>query len=54
MDRARAARSMLTNLSDESFNRASSTIKPIIPNYQIYVEKGDWLDEKWEELLFDV
>ncbi len=47
-------RGMLPDLSDESFNRASSTIRPIIPNYQVYVDKGDWLEEKWEELLFDV
>ncbi|MBN34232.1 MAG: ABC transporter substrate-binding protein [Rhodospirillaceae bacterium] len=47
-------RDMLPNLTDESFNLASSEIPPIIPNYQVYVDKGDWLSEKWSELLFDV
>ncbi|MCY4609614.1 MAG: extracellular solute-binding protein [bacterium] len=47
-------RGLLPDLSDEAFGRAASTIKPIIPNYQIYVDKGDWLDEKWEEYLADV
>ena len=47
-------RDMLPDLSDEAFNRASSTITPIVPNYKVYVEKGDWLDEKWNEMLFDV
>ena len=47
-------RNMLPDLSDESFNRASSTIRPIIPYYQVYVDKGDWIDEKWNEFLFDI
>ncbi|MBT6204910.1 MAG: extracellular solute-binding protein [Rhodospirillaceae bacterium] len=47
-------RDMLPNLSDESFNRASSTIEPIVPNYEVYVNKGDWLGEKWNELLSGV
>jgi len=47
-------RDMLPNLSDESFNRASSLIEPIVPNYAVYVEKGDWINEKWNEYLFDV
>ena len=47
-------RGMLPDLSDEAFGRASSSIKPIVPAYQVYVDKGDWLDEKWEEYLADV
>ena len=47
-------RDMLPDLTDEAFNRASSTIDPIVPNYDLYVARGDWLDERWDELLFDV
>ncbi|MBC6439498.1 MAG: extracellular solute-binding protein [Rhodospirillales bacterium] len=47
-------RDMLPNLSDKSFNRASSTIEPIVPKYAVYVEKGDWIAERWDEFLFDV
>jgi len=47
-------RDMLPNLSDESFNRASSTIEPIVPKYSVYVEKGDWISQRWNELLLDV
>ena len=44
-------RDMLPDLSDEAFNRASSTIDPILANYQVYVDKGDWISERWEVLL---
>lgn len=47
-------RGMLPDLSDESFNRASSTIEPIVPKHAVYVEKGDWITEKWGEFLLDV
>ena len=47
-------RDMLPNLTDESFNRASSTVEPIVPNYQVYVDKGDWISQRWDELLLDV
>ncbi len=47
-------RDMLPDLSDEAFGRASSTIEPILPNYKVIVEKGDWLDQKWVEFLANV
>jgi putative spermidine/putrescine transport system substrate-binding protein len=47
-------RDMLPNLTDESFNRASSTVEPIVPNYQLYVDKGDWISQRWDEFLLDV
>ncbi len=47
-------RGMLPDLGDEAFERAASTIKPIIPSYDLYVEKGDWIDERWEEYLAGV
>lgn len=45
-------RDMLPDLTDEAFNRASTTIDPIVANYQVYVDKGDWISERWEEILY--
>ena len=39
------------DLTDEEFAAASSEIPPIIPNYQLYNEKGDWLNQKWSEMI---
>ena len=44
-------REMLPNLSDEAFNLASSETPPIVIDYDIYVQNGDWIAEKWQELL---
>ncbi len=44
-------RDMLPNLSDEAFNLASSETPPITIQYDVYVENGDWIAEKWQELL---
>lgn len=39
------------DLSDDEFNAVSSDIPPIIPRYDIYQSKGDWLDQKWTEMV---
>ena len=44
-------RDMLPDLTDEAFDRAASTVEPIVPHYQVYVDKGDWITERWDELL---
>jgi putative spermidine/putrescine transport system substrate-binding protein len=44
-------RDMMPNLTDEAFNLASSDIPPIVIDYDVYVENGDWIAEKWQELL---
>ncbi|RAI03949.1 ABC transporter substrate-binding protein [Acuticoccus sediminis] len=44
------ARSKL-DLTDEEFNAVSSEIPPIVPRYDIYIEKSDWLNQKWTELI---
>lgn len=41
----------LTDLTDEEFAAVSSDIKPIIPRYDLYNTKGDWLNQKWAELI---
>lgn len=41
----------LTDLTDEEFGAVSSDIAPIIPRYDIYDTRGDWLNQKWAELI---
>ena len=41
----------LLDLSDKEFAAVSSEIPPIIPRYDLYVEKPDWLNQKWTELI---
>ena len=44
------ARSM-TDLTDQEFAAVSSEIEPIIPRYDLYQTKSDWLNQKWTELI---
>lgn len=37
------------SLSDEEFAAVSSDITPIIPRYDIYLERGDWINQLWSE-----
>jgi putative spermidine/putrescine transport system substrate-binding protein len=39
------------DLSDAEFASVSSDIAPIIPRYDLYQTKGDWLNQKWTELI---
>ncbi len=41
----------LMDLTDEEFNNVSSDIPPIVPAYSVYVEDGDWISERWKELI---
>ncbi|MCM2504972.1 extracellular solute-binding protein [Aureimonas altamirensis] len=41
----------LLDLTDEEFNAVSSTIDPIVPRYELYVDKADWVNQKWTELI---
>ncbi len=43
-------RSML-DLTDDEFMSVSSEIDPIVPRYDLYDRKGDWLAQKWSELI---
>lgn len=38
-------------LSDEEFAAVSSDIPPIIPRYDLYLDKGDWIAERWTEMI---
>lgn len=41
----------LLDLTDAEFNAVSSTIDPIVPRYDLYVDKADWINQKWTELI---
>lgn len=41
----------LLDLSEEEFAAVSSDITPIIPRYDLYQTKSDWLNQKWTELI---
>ena len=39
------------NLTDEEFAAVSSDIPPIIPRYALYVDRGDWISDRWTEMV---
>jgi putative spermidine/putrescine transport system substrate-binding protein len=41
----------LLDLTDEEFAAVASETPPIIPRYDIYMELGDWVDQKWTEMI---
>jgi len=41
----------LLDLSDEEFAAVSSEIDPIVPRYDLYQTRSDWLNQKWTELI---
>ncbi|WP_062017894.1 extracellular solute-binding protein [Aureimonas sp. AU4] len=41
----------LLDLTDAEFAAVSSTAEPIVPRYDLYVSKADWLNQKWTELI---
>jgi putative spermidine/putrescine transport system substrate-binding protein len=41
----------LLTLSAEEFAAVSSDVKPIIPDYKLYTERGDWVAEKWTAMI---
>jgi putative spermidine/putrescine transport system substrate-binding protein len=51
MGTAPVIRRELLDMSDEEFAHVSSTIPPIVIAYDVYVKDGDWIAEKWQELL---
>ena len=41
----------LLDLTNEEFASVSSEIDPIVPRYDLYQAKSDWLNQKWTELI---
>jgi putative spermidine/putrescine transport system substrate-binding protein len=41
----------LTDLTGEEFAAVASDVPPILPRYDLYVEKDDWISQKWTEMI---
>jgi len=41
----------LTDLTDDEYGAVSSSIDPIIPRYDVYNAREDWLSQKWSKLV---
>ena len=41
----------MTDLTDEEFAAVSSEIPPILPRYDVYVDRADWVNQKWSEIV---
>jgi putative spermidine/putrescine transport system substrate-binding protein len=41
----------LLDLTAEEFDAVSSDIDPIIPRYEMYQQKSDFLNQKWTEMI---
>ncbi len=41
----------LTDLTDEEFAAVASDLPPIIPRYDLYVERADWVNQMWSEMI---
>ncbi|WP_119459619.1 extracellular solute-binding protein [Rhodospirillaceae bacterium SYSU D60014] len=39
------------DLTNKEFDAVSSEIPPILPRYELYLEQGDWVNQKWSELI---
>lgn len=39
------------DLTDEEFASVASEIPPIIPQYHLYLELGDWINDKWAAMI---
>jgi putative spermidine/putrescine transport system substrate-binding protein len=48
---APTVRRELLDLTDEEFAAVASDIPPIIPRYDLYAERDDWLNQKWTEMI---
>lgn len=48
---APTVRRSLLDLSAEEFAAVSSDRPPILPRYDLYAERGDWLAQRWTEMV---
>jgi putative spermidine/putrescine transport system substrate-binding protein len=48
---APTVRRELLDLTDAEFTAVASDIPPIIPRYDLYAQRDDWLNQKWTEMI---
>jgi putative spermidine/putrescine transport system substrate-binding protein len=41
----------LLDLTDEEFAAVASDVPPILPRYDLYVERDDWISQRWTEMI---
>lgn len=41
----------MTDLTDAEFAAVSSDIPPILPKYDLYLDRADWVNQKWSEIV---
>ncbi len=41
----------LTDLTDEEFAAVASDLPPILPRYDLYLDRADWVNQKWTEMI---
>jgi putative spermidine/putrescine transport system substrate-binding protein len=41
----------LTDLTDEEFAAVASDIPPILPYYDLYLDRADWVNQQWTEMI---
>ena len=41
----------LLDLTEKEFAAVASDIPPIVPRYDLYAKRSDWLNEKWTEMI---
>jgi putative spermidine/putrescine transport system substrate-binding protein len=41
----------LTDLTDEEFAAVASDLPPILPYYDLYVDRADWVNQQWAEMI---
>jgi putative spermidine/putrescine transport system substrate-binding protein len=41
----------LTDLTDEEFAAVASDIPPILPAYDLYLDRADWVNQQWTEMI---
>jgi putative spermidine/putrescine transport system substrate-binding protein len=41
----------LLDLTDEEFAAVASDLPPILPRYDLYVDRADWVNQKWSEMI---
>ncbi|WP_211262926.1 ABC transporter substrate-binding protein [Rubellimicrobium mesophilum] len=41
----------LLDLTDEEFAAVGSDLPPILPRYELYIDKADWVNQKWSEMI---
>ena len=41
----------MTDLTDEEWYMVTTDDTPIVPQYDMYVQMGDWINDRWTETI---